>query len=98
MNERIGIFVENEQSRVVMEGVREYGESPDVWIVDGVEATVYDYTKVEGVYQINIIQSRPAIVVIAENEGGYSDTRVNLLDLLRWVKKNRPDLWESATC
>lgn len=32
------------------------------------------------------------ICVIATNEGGYNSTAVDLLDLLTWLRANRPDL------
>ena len=34
------------------------------------------------------------LVVVATNQGGYDDTEVDLLDLIVWVKQNRPDLLE----
>jgi hypothetical protein len=31
-------------------------------------------------------------VVVALNEGGYNRTEVDLLDLIDWLRANRPDL------
>ena len=31
-------------------------------------------------------------VIWAENEGGYNGTVVDLLDVIDWVKKNKPEL------
>lgn len=95
------MFVANENSALVMEGVREYGESTgNVRIVDGVEALDYEYVERTGaearMFDLVVKRSRPVIVVVAENEGGYNDTEVDLMDLLRWVKKNRPELWAAA--
>jgi len=36
-------------------------------------------------------------VVIAKNEGGYNCTEVDLLDLLNFVKKQMPELWNTAS-
>lgn len=38
--------------------------------------------------------NRPRIA--AYNEGGYNGTEIDLLDLLGWILKNRPDLIERA--
>ncbi len=37
-------------------------------------------------------QSR--LAVKASNEGGFNCTKVDLLDLIAWVKANRPELLE----
>ena len=34
-------------------------------------------------------------VVLALNEGGYNSTRVDLLDLLAFVKQEMPEVWDS---
>lgn len=34
------------------------------------------------------------LVVVALNEGGHNGTRVDLVDLLDWLRRNRPDLLE----
>jgi len=31
-------------------------------------------------------------VIVAANEGGHNSTRVDLLDLINWLKKHRPEL------
>ena len=33
-------------------------------------------------------------VIIAYNEGGYNCTQVDLLELLRFVKRKMPEIWE----
>lgn len=33
--------------------------------------------------------------VVAVNEGGYNSTRVDLLQLISWLRKNRPELLQS---
>ena len=35
------------------------------------------------------------IVVVAYNEGGFNRTEVDLLDLIGWVQKHRPELLRS---
>jgi hypothetical protein len=37
------------------------------------------------------------VVVRAFNEGSLNVTDVDLLDLLKWVRENRPDLWNAET-
>ena len=32
-------------------------------------------------------------IVVARNEGGYNSTAVDLIELLDWVYKNKPDLY-----
>ena len=34
-------------------------------------------------------------VIHAKNEGGYNGTQVDLLDVLEFVKKNMPDIWNT---
>jgi len=36
------------------------------------------------------------LAITAINQGGYDSTAVDLLDLLGWIKNNRPDLWDAA--
>lgn len=35
-------------------------------------------------------------VIFALNEAGHNSTSVDLLDLLRWIKKNKPELLTEA--
>lgn len=35
------------------------------------------------------------IVVTAFNEGTYNSTSIDLLELLKYVKSNLPEIWES---
>lgn len=37
------------------------------------------------------------LCVVALNEAGHCSTWVDLLDLLAWLRKNRPDLLDAAT-
>jgi len=37
---------------------------------------------------------RPRLVIKALNEGGCNCTLVDLIDVLRWVKENKPELLE----
>ena len=41
-------------------------------------------------------RTRYRLAVIAVNEGGYHSTRVDLLDLIAWVKANAPELLDQA--
>lgn len=44
-------------------------------------------------YPVNLINNeRGRLVIKAFNEGGYNSTEVDLIQLLEWILKNRPDL------
>jgi hypothetical protein len=32
------------------------------------------------------------MIILAKNEGGYNCTKVDLLDVIEWVKKHMPEL------
>lgn len=36
--------------------------------------------------------SKNRLVIHAKNEGGYNCTEVDLLDVIQWVKENKPEL------
>lgn len=42
--------------------------------------------------KIGYDQDEHRIVIKAINEGGYNCTLVDLIDLIDWIKKNRPEL------
>ena len=72
-----------EEDGTLMEGVTEYAERLDVRLV-----------RTTGTY-MGIGKERPGagrLVIEALNDGGYNCTKVDLLQLLAWVKANRPDL------
>ena len=74
-----------EASRVRMEGVREWGEG---YVVSLVTAEANESVPSCG----PLPDQSPRLCIEALNEGGYNATRVDLLDLLRWVQMHRPDL------
>jgi hypothetical protein len=59
-----------------LDNVREYCEEMDVEIIVG-----HENYRGAGREQI-----------LARNEGGYNSTCVDLLDLVAWLKNNRPEL------
>tara|TARA_R110000868_G_scaffold43927_2_gene147425 strand:- start:308 stop:547 length:240 start_codon:yes stop_codon:yes gene_type:complete len=71
--------------KIKMEGVTEYVEGDDVYL-----------TETEGTYVEEMpddnLPGRGRLVIKAINEGGFGCTEVDLLELLAWVKANRPDL------
>lgn len=70
-----------------MEGVTEYAEGYKVWLIE-----------TDGAY-VGHGKARPGagrLVIQAWNEAGHNFTEVDLLELLAWVKINRPDLTSSA--
>lgn len=74
-------------SRVSLEGVREWGEG---YVVSLVSTETDEEVRGFGPPQ----DESPRLCVEALNEGGHNVTRVDLLDLLRWVREHRPDLLE----
>lgn len=41
---------------------------------------------------VTIISKNERIVIKALNEGGYNLTEVDLVDVIQWVKRNKPEL------
>jgi hypothetical protein len=68
---------------VLMGGVNEYAEGYGVRLVEAVGAYVGPGKPYEGAGRL---------AVRALNEGRHNCTEVDLLELLAWVKANRPDL------
>ena len=42
------------------------------------------------------VEGKERLVIDALNEGGYNGTEVDLLDVLKWVKENMPELLEEG--
>jgi hypothetical protein len=74
---------------------------------DSIDPETRVYCKMEGVMEYNegnpvILMTREAyeykpeghgrLVISATNEGGFNSTMVDLLQLIQWVKNNRPEL------
>ena len=71
------------QGETAMKGVREYGEGMPVRLAQTMGLYVAKGAPRDGAGRI---------VIVAYNEGGYSCTEVDLLDVIAWVKQNRPEL------
>lgn len=65
-----------------MVGVREYGEGDSVLLKTTTEDSFGEELPT------------PRLTLVATNECGYNATSVDLLDVLQWVKRYRPDLLE----
>lgn len=66
---------------IEMDGVREYGEGRPVKL---------DQTE-------GLNDAPPGRwIVRAFNEAGHNCTEIDVLDLVQWLRKNRPDLLEAA--
>lgn len=74
-----------EKEGMLMEGVTEYSEGYEVRLVE-----------TTGVYLSGIPEHQcpgyGRLVIKASNESGYNCTEVDLLEMLAWLKSNRPDL------
>lgn len=68
-----------------MDGVTEYAEGMSVELM-----------QTTGIYKTGIpVEQRAGYgrwVVKAKNEAGYNYTQVDILELVSWLKANRPDL------
>jgi hypothetical protein len=51
---------------------------------------VREYAEGRAVVIAETADGRPTVV--AENEAGHNNTQVDLIDLLAWVRANRPEL------
>ena len=74
--------------RKILTGVSEYKEGFDVYL----EVTDGSYTPDEDESQW---PGNGRLVIVALNAGGHDSTEVDLLELLAWVKINRPELLNS---
>lgn len=87
---RAGIQSETNREVILAEGmagVREYAE--------GYKSLAGGEEMIDCVDLVRIANGR--IVVRAFNEGGHNVTEVDLLDLLRWLRENRPEFLKEAT-
>lgn len=75
----------SEQAGTLMGGVTEYAEGYEVRLVE--TAGTYTSGKPESEWP-----GRGRLAIKALNEAGYNCTEVDLLEVLAWVKANRPDL------
>ncbi len=70
---------------IEMVGVTEYCENIPVYLTD-----------TTGIYEYLVDKSEWAgngrLVIKAINEGGYNSTQIDVLELIQWLKDNRPDL------
>lgn len=65
--------------------MREYCEELNVEIEERI-----DSDKIAGVGGIG------RLIIKSSSEGGYSGTEVDLLDVIDWVRENKPELLEKA--
>lgn len=75
----------SDDKTTTMTGVREYAEGYDVELVELPMTATFG----------SPVSARPGggrLVVRAWNEGHYNLTEIDLLDLVAWMKANRPDL------
>ena len=72
----------------LMNGVTEYAEGYEVRLVETTGTYVGDKPETEW-------PGRGRLAIKALNEAGHNCTEVDLLEVLAWVKANRPDLMDS---
>ena len=63
---------------------------PSVCLMEGVRDHCEGYTP-----ELYMDDESKRLVVRAFNEGRHNVTHVDLLDLLVWIKSNRPELWNA---
>lgn len=67
---------------IKMDGVTEYAENYEVYLQEA------DPDQ----HLIPKANAKGRLVIVAHNEGRNNRTEVDLLQLIEWVKKNRPEL------
>ena len=76
-----------EEMKIIMVGVREYSEKMDV-----------ELTITEGMFDVDKPEKdwlgKGRIVIKAFNESGFNRTEVDLMDVILWLRKNKPELLE----
>lgn len=72
--------------------IREYCEKMDVEIIRLRKDDLYIDNN--DIYSEGFKQER--LVIRAFNEGGCNHTKVDLLDLLKFVKENLPEIWSAV--
>ena len=45
---------------------------------------------------VDIVEDDGRLLILAENEGGYNHTYVDLVDVIEWVKANKPELLKKS--
>lgn len=75
----------DERQDVEMDGVKEYHEEYPVVLRLGKKHR----DGMENIYKFN---PENRWLIVAENEGGYNSTAIDLCELIEWLKKHRPDL------
>lgn len=55
------------------------------------ETEIKEYSE-EMTVKIGMEQETKRPIIVAWNEGGNNRTEVDLIDVIRWVKENRPEL------
>lgn len=48
-------------------------------------------------FDAQLVWSHGRLAVQARNEGGFNTTAIDLMELLAWVKANRPELLEAKS-
>ena len=76
---------------MIAEGVNEYSEEMEVKIeqLTKREGECFENVTSRDTYKAHMNERW---VVVARNEAGYNCTQVDLLQLIEWVKKNKPEL------
>ena len=71
------------KNEIELEGVREYCEEYPVLLKQN--TTTHSF-----VLDKDVLIDRPVLVGV--NEGGYNSVEIDLLDLIEWLKNNKPEL------
>lgn len=64
--------------------------------MDGVTEYAEGYIVVLGIEEAKNTKRGDRPVITAINEGGFNSTSVDVIELLTWIVKNRPDLIDEA--
>lgn len=80
----------------ILNGVREYGEGYPVYLINEVfteDRVKWQSEEIKSTLQLNEVR----LVLYARNEGGNNCTGVDLLDVIKWVKENKPELLQHVS-
>lgn len=58
----------------------------------GPEETMYGVTEYCEGFLVTLTEYKGRLVVHATNEGGYSSTKIDVVELLYWFKTHKPEL------
>lgn len=87
-------FMEDKIINILMNNVHEYNEEMDVYLkmLSPEDGEIYKNCVLDNTYNAYMGKR---IVIKAFNQAGYDSTEVDLIELLTFVKKELPEIWQT---